>query len=224
MTVINIVPVPIKGIGFGDYAKALADALAATTLNVSLAGDVVIANVNISACAVVLNMNISSQSAFNLNVNIAAQGAFNMNVNIATQTADITIDIHAQHIGINLIGDWSAQQSTDVNVRATGTIPTVGYGISAIYTVPGGKTLYVTTVACATLNLGDNNPRACYLVVNDNTAGWQLLETGGNFGVSVILDKPIRIPTGHALSVTCFGAGNWIGTIYVSFLGYLTTP
>jgi len=233
LTVVNIVPVPVKGTGYADYAKAIADALAGTTLSVSMVGDIVIANVNISACAVVLNVNISSQSAFNMNVNIAAIGAVTLNVNITgsttinvniTGSTTLNIDIHAQSAAVNLIGDWAAQQSTDVNVRATAVLTTAGGYVTSSYTVPGGQTFYLTTITCGSSYLYDNNPRALLIYVYDATAAAYKMEAGCNYGMVADLVKPIKIPTGHTVNVNCWGASNWIGSIWVMFSGYLTTP
>jgi hypothetical protein len=264
MPVTKTIVVQAKGVGYSDYAKAIADALAGTTLSVSIVGDVVTANVNILSQSVVLNINISSQSAFNININIAAAAAAvtlniniksqtgnvnvniaanavvlnvnlssqtgNVSVNIAASAATVSISVTAQTIGVNLIGDWAAQQATDINVMAHDVFGFVGDLITATYVVPGGKTLYVTLVFCGVHDSSDNNLRMCTLDLRDDTLSLTLINTGGNGGVAISLNKPIRFATGHSVQVSVHAAGKWPtnavpnNTGDVGFLGYLTTP
>lgn len=162
-------------------------------------------------------IDIAAQSVGNLDINLAAS-AITINVDLVAQTVgDITIDIEAQSVGVYLQPDWSALQDDDKNITGFELNKAAGSEHKIIdYTVPAGKTLYVTLIGGAMQS--PDGYVDFYLYDEDDAA---ILALGGGAGGGCVpLTKPVKVPAGHdaELYVGHVGTGN--KTLYAMIGGY----
>ena len=156
-----------------------------------------------------IGIDIKAQTIGNLAVNIAAS-AVTLNVDIKAQTiANLKINIDAQTVGVYLQPEWSALQGIDKNFYISGVNKGWSDGGFASYTVPAGKTLYITNavwVAYAYAQANADLNQMSELQLMNWTDNIQLARIGGNGGGIVTFPKPVKITAGKAfyMYVTCW--------------------
>jgi hypothetical protein len=101
---------------------------------------------------------------------------------------------------VYLTPEWAAKEATDKNFVSAIASGGFGTGTGVVYTVPAGKTLYITQFSfrCTALNVadGDSN-QMCESYIKDNTTGAILWKQGGNGGSGMTFSKPQVIASGH---------------------------
>ena len=101
--------------------------------------------------------------------------------------------------GLYLMPEWAAKEATDKNFRGIATDKGYPLGITVAYTVPIGKTLYITNysfrLVASNVADADKNQIGVAYVFNFTDA-IVYSEIGGNGGGSVSLNKPLRFAGG----------------------------
>jgi hypothetical protein len=146
--------------------------------------------VNIAASAVTLNVAIQS-SAVTLNVDITAQ-----------TLGDITISIDAQTVGVYLNPDWQVKAGNGKVLVVDSTNKTFGQNDYTSYTVPAGKTYYITDLSLGAHAYGVDDavyPQVCDVYLYNQTDGVAVGRVGGYGGGSVSFPSPRIITTGKEL-------------------------
>jgi len=142
------------------------------------------------------NVETSIVKSVQLDVNIASS-TVTLNVNITGQEANINIDIAAQSIAIKGLTDWAAENATDIDLSGVRTADSGAYVYVVDYTVPSGKTLLIYNWD-AILESADGQIIGDIFNVTTNT---YICYSGGVRGFSVVLSKPIRVPSGQRVVV-----------------------
>jgi hypothetical protein len=159
-----------------------------------------------------------------LKVDIVAQTVGSIAIDISAQTiGNLAISVSAQSVGVYLQPEWAASQQTDKNFRASQADLSYGcYGL-ATYTVPTGKTLYITHIGgysyAYTTSYADQNHMMA-ISIYDETAPGYLFETGGNGGAFANFSKPLRVPAGHTIWFMAWVWANHNCNVSVSASGY----
>jgi len=167
---------------------------------------------------------IIAQTIGNLAVNIAAQTLTALGINIKAQDlAQLIISIAAQTIGVYLQPEWAAKTGIDKDFHADADNVASGSGISLNYTVPAGKTLYITHVTgvCRAYDLanGDLN-QIGYIDLREATVPRKLISLGGNGGAGISLAKPIVFTQNQQLFCFMINVSNHSCTLRVDCGGY----
>ena len=128
--------------------------------------------------------------------------------------------------GLYLKPEWAAFEAIDMTFEGATPVP-VSWGVSLTvsYTVPSGKTLYITDVswwgkADAAAD-GDNNQIASLWildVLDPTQTNW--FRSAGNGGGAASFSKPIVIPAGHRLDFVVKNEANHVCNIAVAGCGY----
>jgi hypothetical protein len=145
-------------------------------------------------------------------------------INITAQDlANLVINIAAQSVGIYLQPEWAAKEGKDKNFLAysAGVVP--GDGPSIVYTVPAGKTLYITQIAwfsCAADGADRELNQMCSSLLYNATTDTFYQSIGGNGGGSCIYNKPYVIPAGQQIQIYCTNESNHTTNAYITAQGY----
>lgn len=100
------------------------------------------------------------------------------------------------------VADWAAVEATDKNFSATGTDKWYSESIFSSYTIPSGKTLYITQFAWGAFasdsTEGDLN-QICEGMIWSYTDQVRLWTQAGNGGGGLIFPKPLVVTGGKLL-------------------------
>jgi hypothetical protein len=156
--------------------------------------------VDIQAQYATLEIDIVAQSVGNIAIDLAAQSIGNIAVDINAQTIEkLDIDIKAQTVGVYLQPDWAAKEGTDKQFQAAENNIEYFDAVLDSYTVPTGKTLFITTLSCESdpSNIGDAQKRAqLSLSVHNSSTGKDVFEIGCDGGGCWTLTKPVSFSAG----------------------------
>jgi hypothetical protein len=139
-----------------------------------------------------------------------AIAALRAQIDITAQTlTELAINVVAQNVGVYLQQAWAAKEGTDKVISAeeeTGADP-FNSSVSAYYTVPAGKTLYVVEASSALLPYGRaaadrDKRRPCLLYIAYGST--VLLALGGNDGVDHSFQTPAVVPSGSEVAFATF--------------------
>ena len=167
--------------------------------------------VSIAASEVTLNINIQS-SEIALNVDISAQSIGNL-----------TIDIQAQSVGVYLQPEWAAKQGIDKNIRGLANDEGWGGSLKVAYTVPEGKTLYITLVTAggrANEEADGSKIQNIRVVLFNQTTETFVLETAGEGGVVVPLAKPVAVAEEEEINLFAYNYAAHHSNLYGTIMGY----
>jgi hypothetical protein len=180
-------------------------------------------SVNIVAARLNLPMFIKGAEV-NIPISVAAWTIGTLSVDVIAQTVgNLLISVAAQSVGVYLQPEWAATQGTDKNFRASQSGLAFGFYAYYGYTVPAGKTIYVTHIggysyAFAAADADKNQVMA--ISIYDETAASYLFETGGNGGAFADLSKPISIAAGHTVWFMAWNLANHNCNMTISASGY----
>ena len=153
--------------------------------------------VDIQAQYLTLNIDITAQTLANLKVDINAASIGNIGIDIKAATiGNLTIDIEAQSVGVYLQPDWQVKAGTDKNIYASASLADATWTKVLDYTVPTGKTFYLTQwgfMVSATTGMN------AYLYYTHITTDTELACGGGYFGGMQSFTKPIAIVAGDKI-------------------------
>jgi hypothetical protein len=145
----------------------------------------------------------SPLSLTTIGVDLLAQSIGNLTVDLVAQTiGNLSINVAAQGVGVYLQAEWAAKEDIDKIILASSTNvnPRSGTGVS--YTVPAGKTLYIThlTYSVVSYSIADSDLlHTAYIqlstgsTINAITSG-----PGGVFNLPV----PAKISSGNYVNIT----------------------
>jgi len=150
-----------------------------------------------------LKVDIAAQTLETLKVDIAAQTLAELNINIAAQTVDVNINFVGQTTGVNPITIYSSETGNDIDLLGSQDNPANGTTYTLIdYTVPTGKTLYVTDIAVtmcpvtSQAELGGYVYGSLYSTAKGNV--FFMRQLGGFF---VTFTKPKRFEAGDTVRI-----------------------
>ncbi len=126
-------------------------------------------------------------------------------------------------VDVVLRPEWSAVNATDKNFLGTAANVATGLIATAAYTVPAGKTLYVTLLGFsifATLAADRDLNQIGWVAANDNTLGVTNVAMGGNGGGCVPLNKPLKYAAGTSLEFRARNLSNHNCELLVFAAGY----
>lgn len=171
-----------------------------------------------------LGVNIKAQDLALLKADIVAQTLAALDINITAQDlAQLVIKIAAQTVGVYLQPEWAALQGVDKNFRAASSSVLAGGGISATYTVPAGKTLYITQAgfsinAVASANADHN--QIGDMSLRDQTSGIDKMTAGGNGGAFASFPRPLIIPASKVMKLIANNFSDHTCSLEVQCHGY----
>lgn len=194
----------------GDIAINVADSDIMIPIDVQ--GAYIMLPVDIQAQYVTLDVDIVAQTVGNISIDIAAQTIGNIDVNLAASAVtlniditaqtigNLTIDLEAQSVGLYSYPEWAAKEGTDVDPHDSATAADRTLTNIVDYTVPTGKTLYVTHWGFS-LEFAEGvfGRLSDY---SDTTHDYKAV-TGGYNGASMVLSKPVKIVAGHHCIIRC---------------------
>ncbi len=165
---------------------------------------------------------IIAQTIGSIAVDIAAQTLAEMSVNIIAQDlTELLINVVAQDVGIYLQPEWAALQGTDKTFTSASVNVAFLDATYVSYTVPAGKTLYITGLSFANRAYSqadaDNN-QLCECIIQDGATS--VFYQGASGGGSISLSKPIVIAAGHTVTMYLYNAANHNTTCSLVVLGY----
>ena len=150
----------------------------------------------------------------NIAVDIKAQTIGNINVNLAASTATVTvsvtgtaqIDIEAQSVGVYLQAEWSVLQGDAKSFVPSGAVAT-GEAKYVEYTVPAGKTLYITLVTFSSRgSLAADRDKPQMVIADIIDDAFTVFYEGSNGGGGLPLTTPLKC---DAESDMYFRVTNW---------------
>jgi hypothetical protein len=201
-------------------------------INVNLAASEITLGVAIQSSAATLNVNITGQTVSALNVNITGSVATlnvnitgstaTLNVNITGSTGNVNINLNAQSVAVKSQGEWAPQAEQQKYVSAYGGNIPYGSNVYVDYTVPSGKTLYITHVSFAIYSSGVDTTtvQAGELRLWNYTTATRLVYIGGNCGNGLSFPTPIKIPSGQTVRLTGLNMVNHNCDILICWGGY----
>jgi hypothetical protein len=126
-------------------------------------------------------------------------------------------------VDVVLRPEWEAYQALDKNFFGQDLNKDFGETTFVDYTVPAGKTLYITEFGCqcrAASKADADNNQICWGFIYDDTTSTFLWISGGSGGITMPFNKPLVIPATHQVSFQCFNGSNHLCDISVSAGGY----
>lgn len=138
-----------------------------------------------------------------------------------TVTAVLLCDESKKQGGMWGVGDWSAYKGADKNFHTYALNKAPGTSISATYTVPADKTLYITsfTMSCWGNTAADRDLNQ--IVIGELWSGATVLvDIGGNGGAGITFSKPFAIAAGVVLTYLVANCSNHNANIDVTAIGY----
>jgi len=133
-----------------------------------------------------------------LKVDIVAQTVGSIAIDISAQSiGNLTIDVSAQTVAVKTQGEWSPQQGLQKYLTNVVSGLTSGAEAYTSYTVPTGKTLYVTHMGFTIWGVAsaerDSNQIGWSRIQNATTS-IDLAYIGGNGGHGIAFPTPLKIP------------------------------
>jgi len=137
---------------------------------------------------------------------------------IVISRADIKtpIDFQLQRVGVYLKPDWEAKEGNDKNFCAVLALAQDVWDDATEYTVPTGKTLYITDLAAAMESTQDNILTTLYDETSDVTLG----AISGKGGCSIVFSKPRRVPEDHVIRQRAVQNAEATVTCHITMGGY----
>ena len=132
-------------------------------------------------------------------------------------------DYQGEKAGLYPQPGWSAEEGTDINLRAFAAGRTWGQFASVAYAVPAGQTLYLVDFTWESVVVTDTDyDHFLYstLHVEDLIVPTSFLDRGGVGGGGAHLSKPIVIPALHQVQVRTYNRANLTCNLTVCALGY----
>jgi len=184
-------------------------------LPIDIQASYVMIPVDIQAQYVTLDIDIVAQTVGNIGIDIKAASVGNIGIDIKANTlGNLTIDIEAQSIAVYAGAEWNVKAGDGKTLVVSGTGYTFGSSGYVSYTVPTGKTFYITYMsfnifAAAAENAELNQMGTCYLYNQTDSADIAFI--GGNGGASVSFpaphlvaaDKEVRLNIGCKANHEC---------------------
>ena len=122
-----------------------------------------------------------------------------------------------------LTPEWAAEFGVDKSFSGLGANQAPGAGISAIYNVPAGKTLYIVSMEIASFATNaadaDNNQIVRGRIHDDTAAVWKVA-IGGNGGAQSVFSRVIKITAGHMITYDCNNNSNHNCDLWLSVEAY----
>lgn len=181
------------------------DIIAQTIANLNV--DIVaqtLANLSIDIAAQTLAqlaIDIAAQSVGNLDVDLKAQSVGNIDIDINAQSlGDVEMEFNAQAIGVKIEAEWEAHQGNDKVVEFNLANIYDGDENNDTYTVPTGKTFYMTWLTAAWYNDSSaDRPNTCIGYMNIEVSGTDYIYHGGNGGAGMTFPTPIPFAAGEVI-------------------------
>ena len=109
------------------------------------------------------------------------------------------------------VADWAAVEANDKTLGVTSANKGNGTTVQATYTVPAGKTLFITQFGFAVYatNAADaDNNQICRGAITNVTTGVVNASMGGNGGGGMSLTKPMVLTEGQQLALSVANESN----------------
>jgi hypothetical protein len=132
-------------------------------------------------------------------------------------------DFEGDKSGLYLKPEWAAKEATDKNFQAYASNVVWGFGATVSYTVPVGKTLYITelTFRCYSFAMANADlPQHVWAFLINATAGVTPVDIGGNGGGQVVLNKPVVFTAGQLMTLEVWPGANHACNVGITAQGY----
>lgn len=165
---------------------------------IDIQGSDIMLPIDIQAQYVTLEIDIVAQTVGNIAIDLAAQSIGNIAVDISAQTiSNLIIDINAQSVGLYLQPEWAALRGTGKDFHVSASQRSFSGYAQNTYTVPNGKTLFITGVqAYCHSFLDEDGDKPQHFDADVYRNGTLVCAFGGDGGLSVNLTKPIAFTAG----------------------------
>jgi hypothetical protein len=182
------------------------------TMSVRLVGTEIFLPINVQGVSVTIPMDIKAVSIGTISVDITAQ-----------TVGDVTISLSAQTIAIKSQSEWSPQQGEQKYFQASAGGIAYSYGGQTYYTVPTGKTLYLThltfAIWAAAAADGDKD-QIGYCHIRNHTDSTTLTAIGGHGGGGVPFPTALKVSAGKVLELKIINYANHAVNAWASCGGY----
>lgn len=121
------------------------------------------------------------------------------------------------------VADWSAVEGIDKNFYGVAATAAFGNFELTQYTIPAGKTLYVTMMSFAnhaSVAANADLNQMCKGRLVEGIGGTTKIDEGGNGGGAIALNKPIVFTAGQRLDAYCYNESNHACWSHISVGGY----
>ncbi len=132
-------------------------------------------------------------------------------------------DFYAGGADVALRPEWAAIEGIDKNMYAWENDKAFGEVAEVIYTVPAGKTLYVTDIGWASwaeVAANGDLPQMSHALIYNNTDGGGLWQQGGNGGGSHAFSKPQVCEASHEYWFRVLNRANHNCRLAIHISGY----
>lgn len=132
-------------------------------------------------------------------------------------------DFEGEKSGLYLIPEWTTVENTDKNFHTYGQNKTAGEGINISYTIPAGKTLYITWASGGIIsqNQADyDHFMRMWGYIDDDTLSVRYVDLVGESGIHLPFPKPIVIPSGHDLFAALYNWSDINAILLLTVVGY----
>jgi hypothetical protein len=191
------------------------------TESIELLGSEIMLPIDVQGAVIMLPLDIQGATIM-MPVDLQGQ-TVDLDINIVAQTVDVTINITAQTVAIKSQGEWSPQQGQQKYFQASAGNIAYSYGANTYYTVPTGKTLYLThlTFGCWAYAAADGDKdQIAYCHIRNHTDDTILAALGGSGGGSVSFPTPLKVSAGKLLDLTIINYANHAVNVWASCGGY----
>jgi hypothetical protein len=178
--------------------------------------------VDIQAQYMNLAIDIVAQTIGNIKMDIAAQTIGNVDITIAGQIDNVSINLQAQNVGIQLNPEWQVKEGLYKHFSIEMmNIAVDSSGEYDLYTVPTGKKLYVWGVGVglrqyAAANYANRTRGDFWLYSKEGATYYPRWRCGAEQGNFYSLSEPLVIPTGGHLYATMYNRGPDIVNLMIS--------
>ena len=132
-------------------------------------------------------------------------------------------DYSGTAVDVQLKAEWEERHGNRKHVTAVKSGAAPGEYATTTYTVPSGKTFYVTTITAAgwASDAADADlPQHIWIEVYAPDVATLHIRMGGDGGVGLALSQPIRVRGGENLILYCYNASNHNMELSITARGY----
>jgi len=175
-------------------------------LPIDIQASYVMIPVDIQAQYVTLDIDIVAQTVGNIGIDIKAASVGNIGIDIKANTlGNLTIDIEAQSVGVYYGAEWETKEGNDKFLSVVSETLESGDSAYATYTVPAGKTYYITSLSFMSLAVSSEDRdlhQTGYVYLWNQTDSTFLAHLGGDGGNGISFPSPVKVAAEKEVRLT----------------------
>lgn len=156
-------------------------------------------------------------------VSVVELNAANINANIVAQTIEnLLMTFNAQSVGVYLQPEWATKEGKDKTFLFSGVNKAVDDSVSDSYSVPAGKTLYITSIQASTYASASaeaDKPQHFLAGIWTDSGSFDV-RFGGSGGAVLSLPQSLRTGIADQVNFYIYNFSNHICNLGINAQGY----